>query len=223
MKNNRVIVVDDDAEVRRGLFEWLSWDYEVECFDSAQSALLAINQPTFKDQSPTCILLDLQMPDMNGIALLHELQEMKIIHPIVFMSGNANQTEIIEAWHGGAIDFILKPFSAAQISLTLKSLFSGISTRGPESTTNPQAPKVSGIPIPITSREAQVLLLLGKGLRQTEVAEMLGISLSTVKMYRNFLKNKLNLNTLVELALFCDENRDAISALVKAKTDPHKR
>lgn len=217
MKNFRVLVVDDDKEVRRGLFEWLSYDYEVECFDSAQSILTTMNKQVFQNGPPTCILLDLQMPDMNGMELLNQLQQMKVSHPIVFMSGNANQADIIEAWHGGAVDFVLKPFSASQISITLKSLFTKLVELSNENSSNSLTGKQSDIPI--TSREAQVLLLLGKGHKQAEVAQMLGISLSTVKMYRNFLKNKLNLNTLVELALFCEENRQSISALVNAKTD----
>ena len=219
MKNFRVLVVDDDKEVRRGLFEWLSYDYEVECFDSAKSILSAINQLAFENGPPTCILLDLQMPEMNGMELLNQLQQMKVTHPIIFMSGNANQADIIEAWHGGAVDFVLKPFSAAQISSTLKSLFTEIAEIRNEDSSDSSVGKQTDTPIPITSREAQVLLLLGKGHKQTEVAQMLGISVSTVKMYRNFLKNKLNLNTLVELALFCDEHRQSISALVNTKTD----
>ena len=219
MKNFRVLVVDDDKEVRRGLFEWLSYDYEVECFDSAKSILSAINQLAFENGPPTCILLDLQMPEMNGVELLNQLQQMKVTHPIIFMSGNANQADVIEAWHGGAVDFVLKPFSAAQISSTLKSLFTEIAEIRNEDSSGSSVGKQTDTPIPITSREAQVLLLLGKGHKQTEVAQMLGISVSTVKMYRNFLKNKLNLNTLVELALFCDEHRHSISALVNTKTD----
>lgn len=219
MKNFRVLVVDDDKEVRRGLFEWLSYDYEVECFDSAKSILSAINQLAFENGPPTCILLDLQMPEMNGVELLNQLQQMKVTHPIIFMSGNANQADVIEAWHGGAVDFVLKPFSAAQISSTLKSLFTEIAEIRNEDSSDSSVGKQTDTPIPITSREAQVLLLLGKGHKQTEVAQMLGISVSTVKMYRNFLKNKLNLNTLVELALFCDEHRQSISALVNTKTD----
>jgi FixJ family two-component response regulator len=193
----------------------------VQCFDSAKSILAAINQLAFENGSPTCILLDLQMPDMNGMELLNQLQQLKIIHPIIFMSGNANQADIIEAWHGGAVDFVLKPFSAAQISSTLKSLFTEIAEIRDEDSSGSSAGKHADTPIPITSREAQVLLLLGKGHKQIEVAQMLGISISTVKMYRNFLKNKLNLNTLVELALFCDEHRQSISALVNTKTDNH--
>jgi FixJ family two-component response regulator len=219
MKNCRVLVVDDDKEMRRGLFEWLSYDYEVQCFDSAKSILAAINQLEFENGPPTCILLDLQMPDMNGIELLNQLQQMKVIHPIIFMSGNANQADIIEAWHGGAVDFVLKPFSASQISATLKSLFTEIAEIWDEDSSGSSVGKHTDAPPPITSREAQVLLLLGKGHKQAEVAQMLGISLSTVKMYRNFLKNKLNLNTLVELALFCDKHRQSISALVNTKTD----
>ena len=60
--------------------------------------------------------------------------------------------------------------------------------------------------INITKREAQVLLLLGANHQQSEIAEMLGISLRTVKMYRANLKDKLYLNTLMELGRYCDQN-----------------
>ena len=69
--------------------------------------------------------------------------------------------------------------------------------------------------IPISQREAEVLILLGQGHRQNEVSEKLGITLRTVKMHRASLKNKLNLNTLVELTRYCDEHLPSIDRIAK--------
>ena len=128
------------------------------------------------------------------------------------MSGNAQQSDVIDAWRGGAIDFILKPFSGPQLDKILERLFAKAKVL---SATMPLvAPEKGLIEIPISQREAEVLLLLGKGHRQNEVAELLGITLRTVKMHRASLKNKLNLNTLVELTRYCDEHMPSIQHII---------
>ena len=71
--------------------------------------------------------------------------------------------------------------------------------------------------IPISPREAQVLLLLGTGHKQHEIAEMLHVTLRTIKWHRANLKDKLDLNTLVELARYCIENRASIENIATRK------
>ena len=80
----------------------------------------------------------------------------------------------------------------------------------PRKTHGEEAPTKT--PLPITRREAEVLLLIGQGLRQHEVAEKLNISLRSVKMYRGFLKDKLNLNSVVEIARFYDQHKQAVES-----------
>jgi FixJ family two-component response regulator len=213
MKNARVIIVDDESDIREGLQDWLSRDYLVRTFDSAESFLSAFNDFEFEDGIPSCILLDFQMPGMTGVELQTNLKLMNVAFPIIFMSGNAHQADIIDAWHGGAIDFMLKPFTANQVSDKLASLFD--STHANSEVTSRGIGNEKIIDIPISQREAQVLLLLGQGHQQNEVAQMLGLSLRTVKMYRTFLKNKLNLNTLMELARYHDEHRQSILRIVE--------
>ncbi len=208
MKNSRVIIVDDESDIREGLQDWLSRDYHLRSFESAESFLSALNDYEFEDGISSCILLDFQMPGMTGVELQTNLKQMNAEFPIIFMSGNAQQADIIDAWHGGAIDFILKPFTANQVSDKLANLFNA--THAKNGATNRVAENEEIIDIPISQREAQVLLLLGQGHQQNEVAQMLGLSLRTVKMYRTFLKNKLNLNTLMELARYHDEHRQSI-------------
>lgn len=207
MNINKVIVIDDEEIIRAGLENWLSRDYKVVGFASAGSFLESFKNFEFEDGMPTCILLDFQMPEMNGIELQRTLKLMNAEFPIIFMSGNAKQADIIDAWHDGAIDFILKPFTPAQISDALKKLFSSLNN---SYSRNVNSNKNFNIDIPITKREAEVFLLLGNGRQQHEVAEALGISLRTVKMYRSFLRDKLELNTLGELIKYCQINEAAI-------------
>jgi len=207
MKSARVIIVDDEPDVREGLEAWLSSDYQTVAFESAESFLTAIHDFDFEDGVPTCMLLDFQMPGMDGLALQATLKQINVEFPIVFMSGNAKQGDIIKAWHGGAIDFILKPFTAEQVSDCLTKAFIH-AKHAVNNAKNPSLP--NPMQAGITQREAQVLLLLGKGYQQTEVARILGISLRTIKMYRGFLKNKLELNSLMALARYYDKHQVAI-------------
>ncbi len=197
MMNKNIVVIDDDLEMREGLDAWLSSLYRVKTFASAEDFLDSPHD--LKDCQ--CLLLDLQMPGMKGTELQTELQRRGFSAPIVFMSGNAQNIDIILAWRSGAFDFILKPFFPDQISDVLRKVFEA-NQKTPENETLSS--------LPISRREAQVLLLLGQGLKQQEIASQLGLSLRTVKMYRTFLKNKLNLTTLMEIGRFCDRHRPAI-------------
>ena len=215
MKNHRVIIVDDDADIRDGLQAWLSQDYLVEAFDGAESFLDPINNFDFEDHIASCILLDFQMPDINGVELQKTLKQIHCEFPIIFMSGNAHQSDVIDAWHEGAVDFILKPFEPRKMSAALEKLFA--SAKRLQDSLQSQSNSVPPIDPPITQREAQVLLLLGKGHEQQEVAEILGLSLRTVKMYRTFLKNKLNLHTLMELGRYYDKHQLSIEKIAAFK------
>ncbi len=213
MKSSRVIIVEDEIAVRQALTDWLSQEHQVSVFESAEEFLASYQDFDFEDGVPTCILLDFQMPGMTGVELQANLKLLNIDCPIIFMSGNAQQSDVIDAWRGGAIDFILKPFSGTQVDEALKKLFEKAELLADS---RPAVePEKSAKKLLISQREAEVLLLLGKGHRQNEVSELLGITLRTVKMHRASLKNKLNLNTLVELTRYCDEHLLSIQRAVE--------
>lgn len=217
MKNSRVIIVEDEVSVRQGLSDWLSQDHEVCPFESAEDFLESYNNFDFEDGLPTCILLDFQMPGMTGVELQENLKLMNMQYPIIFMSGNAQKSDVIDAWRGGAIDFILKPFTGAKVAEVLENLFQKAASIAASQPAVLQEKTL--IQIPISRREAEVLLLLGHGHRQNEVAERLGITLRTVKMHRSSLKNKLDLNTLVELTRYCDEHSPSIKNITDGNSD----
>ena len=205
MKQFRVILVEDDAALRGSLTDWLSKEYLVTQFESAEDLLGALNNFDLEDEIPTCILLDFQMPGMNGVELQTKLREMNIEFPVIFTSGNAQQADIIDAWHGGANDFLLKPFTGEKVSQALQALFKQSNAMKLEAASIPATNHLTSIPI--SKREGQVLLLLGKGYRQHEIADALNITLRTVKWHRASIKNKLGLNTLVEIARYCDQHK----------------
>jgi FixJ family two-component response regulator len=211
---SRVILVEDDTALRESLSNWLSKEHIVVPFNSAEAFLQALDDSDFEDGVKTCILLDFQMPGMNGIELQTRLREMQIAYPIIFTSGNAQQADIIDAWHGGATDFLLKPFTGAKVSEVLLTLFEK-SSAIPLSASSENNLVTS---IPISQREAQVLLLLGQGCRQHEIADTLNITLRTVKWHRASIKNKLGLNTLVEIARYCDQHQSLIQQTADTST-----
>jgi len=215
MKTMRVIIVEDDTALRLSLTDWLSKDYRVSHFESAEALLEALKDFELEDGVPTCLLLDFQMPGMNGVELQARLHQMGIEYPVIFMSGNALQADIIDAWHGGAVDFLLKPFNVVKLNNALLTLFQ--KCEDIKSSLPPAIHKEVVVNIPISQREAEVLLLLGTGHKQHEIAEMLHVTLRTVKWHRANLKDKLDLNTLVELARYCIENRASIEHIAKPK------
>ena len=217
MRQLRVILVEDDAALRGSLADWLSKEYLVTQFESAEDLLGAINNFDLEDGISTCILLDFQMPGMNGVELQTKLREMNIEFPVIFTSGNAQQADIIDAWHGGANDFLLKPFTGEKVSQVLQALFQQSNSMKLAAASIPITNHLTSIPI--SKREAQVLLLLGKGFRQHEIADTLNISLRTVKWHRANIKNKLGLNTLVEIARYCDQHKLQIEKTFKNSGD----
>lgn len=150
MMKQMIVVIDDQEEMRDGLEAFLSDSFEVRCFETA----LAFMNEIRTIGRPACVLLDLRMPVMDGHDLQHKLKAIGFNSPIIFMSGDADKSDIIQAWHGGAADFILKPFSGTEIRSCIEKLLAG-----PDPSQDEKRPALQ-----ITKREAQVLLLLGQGL-----------------------------------------------------------
>jgi len=208
MNIKRIHIIDDESVILESISKWLSKKYEVHSFSSAEKYLKAMDQFDQGNTIPTCILLDFQMPGINGVELQKTLKRLNSKFPIIFMSGNANQSDIIDAWRGGAIDFILKPFGPNKINEILDNQFMLMEKNAFDN--GKATVQKTEVHIPITRREAQILLLLGKGHSQLETAQQLGISLNTVKMYRSFLRDKLDLNTLTELIQYFNNYQEAI-------------
>jgi FixJ family two-component response regulator len=187
-----VFVVDDDASVRRSLellIESVGW--QPETFGSAQEFLA---RPRVFD--PSCLVLDLRLPGLNGLDLQKQLAADRLDMPIIFISGYGDVPTSVQAMKAGAVEFLTKPFDDA----VLLSAIGHALERSRSALT--QAAEIQALRESyesLTRRERQVLGLVVLGLLNKQVGGELGISEITVKAHRGKTMQKMKANSLPEL------------------------
>ena len=149
-----------------------------------------------KHLAPAVVVSDMRMPHMTGVELQERLKELGRLIPIVIISGESTDQQIIAALKNGAIDFLLKPFARESL---LSAVAKGIEI---DSAAMQNVIRVSEFneKLKILSpRERQVFQLLSQGFSNRELMESLNISLPTVKQYKSEVMYKLRLRSLAEL------------------------
>lgn len=113
----RVVIIDDDTAVLESLEAlFTSADYDVQAFALATDFLAAM-----RDLLPACIVTDLRMPDMDGLALLHRLKvDLGLTWPVIIISGHADAAHAAAARRAGAVDFLIKPFPPRRLLSTVQ-------------------------------------------------------------------------------------------------------
>ena len=203
-----VFVVDDDAAVRRSLTRLLrSAGWNVETFSSA-SALL--ERAPFA--GPGCILLDVQMPGMNGLELHQCMSEAGISLPVVFLTGNGNIPMSVQAMKHGAVDFLVKP---VEQEILFQSLDQAIARHLAETTTQHNHESILSRLALLSQREHEVLIQVLRGRLNKQIGADLGIAEKTVKVHRGRVMEKMQANSLAELVHMCD--------IVGIELPPHQR
>lgn len=187
-----VFVVDDDASVRKGLKRLLQLaGYAVETFASATEFLA--HSPA---ERPACLLLDVRLPDMDGLELQELLASEKDDLPVVFMTGHGDIPMSVRAMKAGAVDFITKP-------LMKESLLPAIETALAKSReVLLQGSRLNFVKqrlATLTQREKDVLALVVLGRLNKQIAAELGISEKTVKFFRGRVMHKLEANSVPDL------------------------
>ncbi|HEX7150956.1 MAG TPA: sigma-54 dependent transcriptional regulator [Thermoanaerobaculia bacterium] len=121
---NRILIVDDDPQISAGLSALLMDEWDVRSAASGKEAMIA-----FSEFSPDVVLLDVQLPDISGIDLLHQLKMYSETTAIIMMSGVGNLERVIESMKLGAETFLQKPFDFDTLTLTLEQVSRMIGTR----------------------------------------------------------------------------------------------
>jgi FixJ family two-component response regulator len=191
-----VFIVDDDVSVRESL-ELLvrneSWKPEI--FASAQEFL---NHP--RTLVPSCLVLDLSLPGLNGLELQKQLAVQHIDIPIIFITGHGDVPKSVQAIKAGALEFLTKPLdNNALIGAIRKALERSRLALAQDAEMRELHARYASL----TSREHQVLVLVVSGLLNKQVGGELGISEITVKAHRRQVMQKMkadSLATLVKLA-----------------------
>lgn len=186
-----VHVVDDDAGVRGALTMLMrSAGLGVETYDSAARFLERAATIV-----PGCVLLDVRMPDLNGLELQRLLAERGIALPIVVMTGHGDVSTAVQAMKAGAVDFVEKPFDDDQILRLVEEALARGATDYRRSREASDAALLVG---ELTQRERDVLERLIAGRSNKLIAYELGISPRTVEIYRANMMEKLKARTVSE-------------------------
>jgi FixJ family two-component response regulator len=153
----------------------------------------------YKDEWRGCLLTDLRMPDMDGLALQAELQKRRITLPVVILSAHGDVATTRNALKGGAVDFLEKPVSDEVLVDVLQNAIRIDAERHRESAQKAQAEALFDR---LTPRERAVLGLLAEGLQHRDIALRLNISPRTVEVYKARMMEKLHCRMIAEVVRF---------------------
>ncbi|MBV8402355.1 MAG: response regulator [Acetobacteraceae bacterium] len=193
----RVYIVDDDEAVRDSLSVLLeSKAYTVGSFGSAPEFLAAASSLPFG-----CLIVDIRMPEMDGLELQQRLIERTLNFPMIVITGHGDVPLAVRAMKAGAVDFIEKPFTAEAILDGLQAAFGRLEASNEKDPAAVSAVEKLAL---LSPRERQVLAGLVAGLPNKSIAYDLAISPRTVEIHRARVMDKMgarSLSQLVRLAL----------------------
>jgi FixJ family two-component response regulator len=191
LEDQIVFIVDDDRRICKALSALLStFDLHVVTFGSADE-YIAYPKPDL----PACLILDVELPGLNGLDLQRQIREEN--HPqIVFLTGHGDIPRSVRAIKAGAVDFLTKPFSEADL---MRAVHAAIAQDREERRKRAELAELLQRLSRLTPREREVLPLLVSGLLNKQVAVELGISEVTVQTHRGKIMQKMKADSLADL------------------------
>ena len=192
MEDKRTVhIVDDEDAIRRSAsFMLKTSGFDVLSYPSGVAFL-----KTVTPDSPGCVLLDVRMPEMDGLEVQQVMNDRGITMPVIVLTGHGDVTIAVRAMKGGAVDFIEKPFEKAVL---LEALAAGFDRIAESNGHELRAEAARVVIAKLTSREQDVLKGLVHGMPNKTIAYDLGISPRTVEVHRANLMSKLGVRSLSE-------------------------
>lgn len=193
MHDGRVYIVDDEEAIRDALI-WLfrSCGVEAAGWPSGTDFLA-----DYASDMAGCLLLDVRMEGMSGLALYERLLELGCRMPAIFLTGHADVALAVAALKKGARDFVEKPFNDNElVDKVVEALAFDRGRRQTEASQDAARARIASL----TNRERQVMDLVVAGTLNKVIAETLGIGMRTVEVHRAHVFEKMGVKTAVELA-----------------------
>jgi FixJ family two-component response regulator len=194
-----VHIVDDDASFRRAIERRLKrTGYEVATYASAQHLLERLPS----ENVPSCILLDVQIPGLDGPALQSRLTELGSTLPIIFLTGHPDIRATVRAMRAGAEDFLIKPVPSDRLLQAVElAIVRHEARRGLKSRLDMVCARLSAL----TPREREVFERIVRGDTNKHAARSLGCTERTIKAHRQRVMEKMQARTLAELVSLAEQ------------------
>jgi RNA polymerase sigma factor (sigma-70 family) len=187
-----VFLIDDDASVRKGVARLLrSARYKSETFESASDFLTRAPHP-----GPSCVIVDVQMPGLNGIDLQEALIQRRRKEQLVFITGHGDISMCAQAMKAGAVDFLPKPFGGSELLQCVERALDRSAEQRRRSVERDEARHLLDS---LTPREFEVMRLVITGMLNKQIAAELGTAEKTVKVHRGRVMQKLCITSVAEL------------------------
>lgn len=202
----RVIVVDDHPLVRNGLQQLLGGAEGIEVVGSFATGREAVDG--VQGAAPDVALMDVSMPGMDGIATTRALLEARPATRVVMLTSFAEDEMVLAALDAGASGYLLKDAEPDEVIRAIRAAFDGdapFSPRAARVLVGPRSRQPQGDIL--TSREEEVLALVGEGLANKQIARRLGISEKTVKTHLTHVFERLGVQSRTEAALWARERQ----------------
>ena len=187
----------DDEEVIRDSLSWLAQSRAISAssYESATQFLAMLDAKVKFDPQGECVLLDVRMPGISGVALFDALAARQLTHrlPVIFLTGHGDVPMAVDALKRGAFDFFEKPFNDNKLMDRAQEALAASMQAGVQAVIHTRLESLS-------AREREVLDLILLGKMNKVIADQLGISMRTVEVHRAHIFDKINVKTAVELA-----------------------
>lgn len=200
----RVVLADDHAAIRAGLQHLLSGTEDIEVVATAENGARAVEMA--REHRPGVVLMDLQMPDVDGVTATRTMMSEKLGVDILVLTSYSDSERIVAALDAGAVGYLLKDADPEDVLEGIRAASRGESPIHPRAARQLLGARAGSAQMQLTSRESEVLRLVKDGLANKQIARRLEISERTVKAHLTSAFARIGVSDRTQAALWAERN-----------------